>query len=162
MKLIQVSLALITLAMIMTFASPVLGQTNATSAYWFQQGLAFYNQDNFSASLDAYNKALELDQRDSEAWNNKGIDLGILGKYSDAIRAFENAVALNDSYAEAWYNMGVIYDLKGDYYTAVQAYKMATQINPSYQKALVNRNYDTDRLMAHSLSCSCQDQLALV
>jgi tetratricopeptide (TPR) repeat protein len=71
-------------------------------------------------------------------------------------------VALNDSYAEAWYNMGVIYDLKGDYYTAVQAYKMATQINPSYQKALVNRNYDTDRLMAHSLSCSCQDQLALV
>jgi len=161
LKLIQVSLALVTLALIMTFASPVLGQTN-TSAYWFQQGLALYNQDNFSASLDAYNKALELDQRDSEAWNNKGIDLGILGRYNDAIKAFENAVELNESYAEAWYNMGVIYDLKGDPYTAVQAYKRATQINPSYQKALVNKNYNTDRLMARSLSCSCQDQLALI
>jgi tetratricopeptide (TPR) repeat protein len=161
LKSIHVSLALVSLVLIMTFASPVLGQAN-NSTYWFIQGLAFYNQDNYSASLDAYNKALELDQRDSEAWNNKGIDLGILGRYNDAIKAFENAVGLNESYAEAWYNMGVIYDLKGDPYTAVQAYKRATQINPSYQKALVNKNYNTDRLMARSLSCACQDQLALI
>ena len=155
-------MALVTLALVMIFAPPALGQSNATSLYWFQQGLDLYNQEKFSESLAAYEKALELDPKDFEAWNNKGIDLGLLGRYDEALTAFNNAVALNDSYAEAWYNMGVIYDFKENYYTAVQAYKKATQLNPSYQKALVRRSVDTDVVMGHSLSCGCQDQIALV
>jgi len=103
-----------------------------------------------------------MDPTNSEAWNNKGIDEGLLGRYDDALQSFENAVALNESYAEAWYNMGVIYDFKGYYYTAVQAYKKATQINPSYQKALVRRNMDTDVVMSRSLSCACKDPIIAV
>lgn len=146
----------------MTNTSPAFGQGNATSIYWFQQGLDLYNQEKFEESLTAYEKALELDPKDSEAWNNMGIDLGLLGRYDEALTAFNNAVELNDSYAEAWYNMGVIYDFKEYYSTAVQAYKKATQLNPSYQKALVRRSADTDIVMARSLSCSCSDQITLV
>jgi len=155
-------LALVTLALVMIFTSPALGQSNATSLYWFQRGLDLYNQDKFDESLTAYEKAVELDPKDFEAWNNMGIDLGLLGRYDEALTAFNNAVGLNDSYAEAWYNMGVIYDFKENYYIAVQAYKKATQLNPSYQKALVRRSVDTDIVMARSLSCSCSDQIALV
>jgi len=126
------------------------------------KGLALYNQEKFNESLQAYSRALELDPNDFEAWNNKGIDEGLLGRYDEALKSFGNAVAINESYAEAWYNMGVIYDFKEDYYTAVQAYKKATQINPSYQKALVRRSVDTDVVMSRSLSCACQDQIALV
>lgn len=165
MKSSQVSLALITLTLATAYAAPALGQsTNSTDAslYWFQQGLSLYNMDKYEESLNAYDKALELNPNDFEAWNNKGIDLGLLGRYDEALTAFNNAVALNDSYAEAWYNMGVIYDFKGSVYTAAQAYKKATQINPSYQKAWVMRNVATDTVMSRSLSCSCQDQIALV
>jgi tetratricopeptide (TPR) repeat protein len=162
LKSAKVSIALIASALIVAFTGPSLGQSNETSSYWFQQGMALYEQDRFSESLDAYEKALELDPTDSEAWNNRGIDLGLLGRYDEALESFERAVALNESYAEAWYNMGVIYDYKGYYYTAVQAYKKATQINPSYQKALVRRNIDTDIVMGPSLSCSCSDQLTMV
>ena len=126
------------------------------------KGLNLYNQDKFEESLQAYNRALELNNNDAEAWNNKGIDEGLLGKYDDALVSFKNAVAINESYAEAWYNMGVIYDYKGYYQTAVQAYKKATQLNPSYQKALVRRNVDTDVVMARSLSCACSDPIILV
>jgi len=158
-----ISWALVALAVAVVFSTmPACGQTNATSSYWFFQGLALYNDDKYQESLDAYDKALELDPADYEAWNNRGIDLGLLNRYDEAIESFKRAVTLNDSYAEAWYNMGVIYDFKGNYYTAVQSYKKATQINPSYQKALVNRNADTDIVMARSLSCSCQDQITLV
>jgi tetratricopeptide (TPR) repeat protein len=162
LKSIHVYLALVTMALILTFIAPTGGQTNETAVDWFIKGLALYNQEKYSESLDAYNMALELDQKDSEAWNNKGIDLGLLGRNDEALDAFKNAVALNESYAEAWYNMGVIYDFKGDYYTAVQAYKRATQLKSSYQKALVNRNIDTDVVMSRSLSCACQDLLALI
>jgi tetratricopeptide (TPR) repeat protein len=159
---IQVLLALGTLALILTFTAPACGQTNETSIDWFMKGFALCNQEKYSESLDAYNKALELDPKDFEAWNNKGIDLGLLGRNDEALEAFKNAVALNESYAEAWYNMGVIYDFKGYYYTAVQAYKKATQINPSYQKALERRSVDTDIVMSRSLSCACKDPIILV
>jgi tetratricopeptide (TPR) repeat protein len=162
LKSVQVSLALVALALILTLMAPAYAQTNETSIYWFMKGYNLYNQEKFNESLQAYDKALELDPLDFEAWNNRGTDLGLLGNYDEALKSFENAVSLNDSYAEAWYNMGVIYDIKGYYATAVQAYKRATQIDPSYQKALVRRNVDTDIVMSRSLSCSCQDQLALV
>jgi Flp pilus assembly protein TadD, contains TPR repeats len=126
------------------------------------KGFNLYNQERYNDSLEAYNRALELDPNDFEAWNNKGIDEGLLGRYDEALKSFENAVAINESYAEAWYNMGVIYDFKGYYYTAVQAYKRATQIDPSYHKALVRKNFDTDIVMSRSLSCACKDQIALV
>jgi tetratricopeptide (TPR) repeat protein len=161
-KSVQVSLALVSLTLILTFMAPACATENETSLDWFMKGYNLYHQEKFSESLDAYNRALELDPKDFEAWNNKGIDLGILGKYDEALKSFENAVALNESYAEAWYNLGVVYDIKGDFPTAVQAYKKATQIDPSYQKAFVRRNIDTDVLMRRSLSCACPDQIALI
>jgi len=155
-------LVLVTLALIWASTAPACAGANETSIDWFMKGLALYNQEKFNESLQAYSRALELDPNDFEAWNNKGIDEGLLGRYDEALKSFGNAVAINESYAEAWYNMGVIYDFKEDYYTAVQAYKKATQINPSYQKALVRRSVDTDVVMSRSLSCACQDQIALV
>ncbi|MCK9565708.1 MAG: tetratricopeptide repeat protein [Methanothrix sp.] len=153
---------LVTLALIWAFMVPACAGANETSLYWFMEGLDLYNQEKFNDSLQAYNRALELDPTDFEAWNNKGIDEGLLGRYDDALQSFGNAVAINESYAEAWYNMGVIYDFKGYYQTAVQAYKRATQIDPSYQKALVRRNVDTDIVMGRSLSCACKDPIILV
>lgn len=164
LKWIHVSLALIALVLVFTEMPPGLGQNNESegSMYWFMQGLSLYNQDKFSESLEAYETALQLDPTNSEAWNNRGIDEGLLGMYDDALTSFENALAINQSYAEAWYNMGVVYDLKDDPYTALQAYKMATRIDPEYQKAWIMRNSDTDIIMAPSLSCACQNQPELV
>jgi tetratricopeptide (TPR) repeat protein len=158
----SVSLSLVTVALICTLMVPVCAGANETSSEWFMKGLDLYNQDKIDESLQAYNRALELDPNDYEAWNNKGIDEGLLGKYDDALVSLKNAVAINESYAEAWYNMGVIYDFKKYYANAIQAYKRATQLNPSYQKALVRRNVDTDIVMARSLSCACSDPIILV
>lgn len=158
----HVCLTAVTLALICSFVAPACAGANETSIDWFMKGLDLYNQEKFDESIQAYNRALELDPNDSEAWNNKGVDEGILGRYDEALKSFENAVALNESYAQAWYNIGVIYDYKGYYYTAVQAYKRATQIDPSYQKALVRRNIDTDIVMARTLSCACSDPIVLV
>ena len=127
-------MALVTLALIWSFTAPVCAGANETSIDWFMKGLDLYDQEKFNESLEAYNRALELDPNDFEAWNNKGIDEGLLGRYDEALKSFENAVALNESYAEAWYNMGVIYDFKGYYYTAVQAYKKSHSDQSSLSK----------------------------
>ncbi len=148
------------LLLIMAFAVPAFGQTTATD--WFNIGMELYNQDNFTGSLEAYNKVLDIDPLDSQAWNNKGIDLGMLGRYDEALHAFGNATKINSSYAEAWYNAGVIYDFQGDLVSAIHAYNKATEIDPSYQKALVSRSHDSDIVLAPSLSCSCSKQIPLL
>lgn len=128
------------LLLFIAFAAPADGQTNASD--WFEKGMALYNENNFTGSLEAYERAIEIDPSNSEAWNNKGIDLGILGRYDEALYAFQEATQLNSSYAEAWYNMGAIFDIQGKYVSAIQAYSAATRINPSYQKAWEAKNYD--------------------
>lgn len=129
-------------ALIIGLTQPTLGQLNATD--WFDVGVTLYDQNRFNDSLQAYEKAIEIDPQFAEAWNNKGISLGMLNRYDEALFAFNAAATINSTYAEAWYNMGVIYDLKGDYESAIKAYSMAIGLNPSYQKAIINKNNDID------------------
>ncbi len=131
---------ILALSVLIAFAAPAFGQTNASD--WFDKGVALYDENNFTGSLSAYEKAIEIDPSNAEAWNNKGIDLAILGKYDEALYAFRQATQLNSSYAEAWYNMGAIFDIQKKYVSAIQAYSAATRINPSYQKAWEAKNYD--------------------
>ena len=149
--------------LITVLIAPALGQTNASDAsYWFDKGMALYIQGNLTGSLDAYNKALDLNPLDAQTWNNKGIDLGVLNRYDEALNAFDKATTLNSSYAEAWYNMGVIYDMQGDYPSAVHAYDEAIQIKPNYQKALEEKASDEDILLGPSLSCGCSNQIPVI
>jgi tetratricopeptide (TPR) repeat protein len=150
----------ILLILILMIAVPAFGQQDA--AYWFYKGMELYDQNNFADSIEAYDKALDIDPNDAEAWNNKGVALGLLGRFDEALQAFGQATTLNNSYAEAWYNMGMVLDFQKKYPAAIQAYKRATQINPSYQKALENKNYDINRFMAPVLSCCGPGQLPYV
>jgi len=148
------------LLLVAEFTAPAWGQTTATD--WFYNGMILYDDNKFNESIQAYDKAIQLNPLNEEAWNGKGMDLGTLGRYDEALRAFERATQINSSYAEGWFNMGVIFDLQGKYVDAIQAYNSATQINPSYQKAMVNKNRDIDIVMSSSLSCSCPNQLPMV
>jgi tetratricopeptide (TPR) repeat protein len=145
---------------IFILTAPVWGQSESDK--WFNEGMALYQADNFSASMQAYQKVLDIRPQDAEAWNNMGIDLGMLGRYDDALAAFDKATTINQMYAEAWFNMGFIFHMRGDYPSAIQAFNRATQINPSYDKALYFKNMDMDIVMQRPLSCSCQEQLPLI
>jgi tetratricopeptide (TPR) repeat protein len=143
---------------IFILTAPVWGQTEADE--WFKQGMALYQEDNFSESMQAYQKVLDIRPLDAEAWNNMGIDLGMLGRYDDAIEAFEKAISINQLYAEAWFNKGVIYDLQSNYPMAIQAYDRAIQINPSYEKAIDQKYRDIEMVNSYQLGCgyNCIDQ----
>ncbi len=132
-RLVQVLLLLT-----MAFVAPAIGQTNDTD--WLSMGMVYYSQNKFEEAIQAYDKAIELNHQDAEAWNNKGTALGMQGRYNEALEAFGKAIEINSSYAEAWYNMGAIFDLQERYFRAIWAYNEATRINPQYQKAWEAKN----------------------
>jgi tetratricopeptide (TPR) repeat protein len=129
------------LLLVITPSASASGQTN-NSTDWFYKGMILYNENQFNESLQAYEKAIQLNPANEDAWNGKGMALGTLGRYEEALQAFNRATRINSSCAEAWYNMGAIFDLTGKYFLAIQAYNEATRINPNYQKAWAAKNND--------------------
>jgi tetratricopeptide (TPR) repeat protein len=71
------------------------------------------DQEKFNESIQAYDKAIELNSRYAEAWYNKGYAPSKQGNYDEAIKAYDEAIKLNPNYAKAWYNKGIAFEALG-------------------------------------------------
>ncbi len=65
-----------------------------TANYWLQKGEEFYNNDSYDLALRCYDKVIEIDPLDREAWQNKGDVLRELGRTTEADAAFGTAAKL--------------------------------------------------------------------
>jgi Tfp pilus assembly protein PilF len=64
--------------------------------------------NKYDEAIECYNKALEINPKYAEAWNNKGNAYFDMNKYDEAIECYNKALEINPKYAEAWYNKGLI------------------------------------------------------
>ena len=69
---------------------------------------------------NAFDKAIEIDPKLAEAWNNKGEALSSQGNYGEAIKAYDRAingfnevVKMNPKLAEFWTNLAQAWNNKG-------------------------------------------------
>jgi tetratricopeptide (TPR) repeat protein len=93
----------------------------------------------FNESLIEYDKAIQINDKNIIAWNNKGIAYASLGKndfamYDKAIECYKNAIGANELYADAWYNKGIALNQKGRYFyeEGLKAYDEVLKTN--YQR----------------------------
>jgi tetratricopeptide (TPR) repeat protein len=124
--------------------SAPLNATLENETQSFKVGATRFDQGRYEESLQAYDKVIQINPQNAAAWNNRGIDLGLLNKYDDALQSFLRATSINSSFAEAWFNVGIAYDFFGEYENAINAYTKATEINPNYEQAKANKNEDID------------------
>lgn len=54
-----------------------------------------------------YDKAIQINPKESDFYNNKGIALDYLGKYNDAIVQYDLAIQNNPKLAISYYNKGI-------------------------------------------------------
>jgi hypothetical protein len=52
-------------------------------------------QEEREETLEAYNKSIELNPKDSEGWRSKGVVLSYLGRYEEAIQSTEKAIEID-------------------------------------------------------------------
>jgi tetratricopeptide (TPR) repeat protein len=148
------SLIPVLLLLIVAFTAPALGQINTSQlneSEWFNDALTLYSQDRYNDSIQAFNKVIEIDPGNVNAWKMRGIDFGYLGNSNEALASFYRAASTNSSDAEIWYDIGVVYDMEGDLDSAIKAYNRATEINPNYQNAWFRKDQDMDTMgIGHS------------
>ena len=62
----------------------------------------------YEAALAAYDRALDLDPTNADAWTNKGGMLRSLGRDDEAVVAYARALELDPTNATNWYRKGIV------------------------------------------------------
>ena len=82
---------LVLIMLVLLQCMPAFGQTTVID--WINKGNALYNLSKYNESIEAYNKAIQLNPKIG-AGDDKGTALNVLGRTTEANAAFVNAKEL--------------------------------------------------------------------
>lgn len=99
----------------------------------FYTSLTFQNERDYPKAIEHYSRAIELNPRLVEAYNNRGIAYRAIDEVDRAIADYDKTIELNPKYTGAYYNRGVAYiDDKGEVDRAIADFSKAIDLNPKY------------------------------
>ena len=76
-----------------------------------------------------HEKAIKINNRNYEAWLNKGVALKGLLRFEEAINSYENAISLKPNLYVGWLNQGSVYVKLKKYEEAIKAFRKAYELN---------------------------------
>ncbi|MDR0976481.1 MAG: tetratricopeptide repeat protein [Prevotellaceae bacterium] len=109
-----------------------------TAKDWIEEGDKFLYTDHVKA-LNCYDKALELEPDNVEAWNDKGLLLYFTKRHDEAITCFDKAIELEPDNNKAWYNKGLLLYSTKHYDEAITCFDKAIELEPDNNKAWYNK-----------------------
>ena len=131
-------------------------ENNAEILFYIGNSYSFQNK--FNQSLIYYDKVLEINPQDTEAWNNKGIALAQLGKLDKAIEAYDKAIEINPQNSLFWSNKGTGLGQLGKFDEAIKAFDRAIEINPQDSDAWYNKGLALDNLNEYNEAIKANDK----
>ena len=96
-----------------------------------------YKQENQKA-IEAYQKAIELNPKHSEAYNNLGNIYLSMGQSEKALEAVKQALNLKPNFVFAYNTLGTIYIHLNEIDKALEAYQRAIELNPHFSLGFYN------------------------
>ncbi|MGE0822019.1 MAG: tetratricopeptide repeat protein [Candidatus Binatia bacterium] len=109
----------------------------ATEAY--EDGARLLGERQHRTAITAFDKALRLNPRYTEAYNARGIAYHELAQYDRAIKDYDEALALNPQYSEAYFNRGNAYNDMRQYEQAIKDYDEVIRLDQNHVGAYYNR-----------------------
>jgi tetratricopeptide (TPR) repeat protein len=114
------------------------------------EGLAYYykgkneknralKEENFKKAIIRFDKVIEQNPENSDAFNNKGNTLFELGWHEESARYIYKSLELNPENANALNNRGRILAISENYTEAVEYYNKALKIDKRHTKAWNNK-----------------------
>ena len=101
-------------------------------------GIINIHLNNWDKAIISLNKAISLNEKYVEAYNNLGIAYNNLGNLEDAIKNFSLSVKIKNDYSNGYNNLGSIYDDLGKNEDAIENYSKALEFNPKHIEAQKN------------------------
>lgn len=99
---------------------------------WVALGNEYFDSNQFMDSIEAYDKALEIQPDSPNVLTDQGVMFRRLGWFDRAIQNFTKANEIDPSHATSVYNLGIVYryDLQ-NFAKAQEAWIKFLEINPT-------------------------------
>ena len=89
------------------------------SSFYVKKAIQYEECEDLEEALDNYNKAIQADPDNVDAYYNFGVFLSYVGNLTEAQGAYESALLRNPDHALSLHNLGAIYLDQGKYQEAV-------------------------------------------
>lgn len=100
--------------------------------------VALCDQKKYREAIPFYKKAVLMDAKYPDPWNNLAVIYSLLGDVDGAIDAMKNTIRIQPYYPEAYNNMASFLMQKKDYEGAEKNLKVALKLRKHYGKAYFN------------------------
>lgn len=121
--------------------------------FWFEYGLRYDIEGKWQLAVKAYRKALQLNPKLADCWNNLATIYYRIGRRKKAIRFYLNALKISPSYKLAYYNLGNIFEEIRKYKLAIKMYLKAVELDPEYYDAHYNLALVYDKIQSYEEAC---------
>ncbi len=106
-----------------------------------QQGKILFEQGNYDAAIDIYNRLLNNQPNNTDVYYHRGLARYEIGDYQGAIADYTQVIQINPHHGQAYKKSGLTRYKLEDYEGAIADYTQAIQINPDDSAAYINRGY---------------------
>lgn len=93
-------------------------------------GIAYHQMGDIENAKKYYERAIKLDRKYSEAYNNLGTVQYAHKSYGSAVKNYQKALQLTPNAASVWSNLGTAFFAQKKYDDAVRSYQYAMQLDP--------------------------------
>ncbi|MBS1511811.1 MAG: tetratricopeptide repeat protein [Bacteroidetes bacterium] len=109
--------------------------SNPQAIRLYNQGLDFYNKEDYKNAIPLFEKAVAIDDKFAFAWDNIGICKRKTGDYEGAIAAYKKSLSLVPTGRTPLQNIAIVYEFQKDYDKALAAYQDLAKVYPDDPEA---------------------------
>lgn len=116
------------------------------------KGLSLLEENQFSAALEHFDKALTIEPKSFEGHHNKGMALEKMGRLQEALSHYQQAIEYCPESSRTFNNLGNAYrelDLLDE---AIISFERAIELDPNYAEAFSNLGWTLFRLQEYQQS----------
>lgn len=121
-------------------------------------GNELLSQGRYEEAISLYDARLNVDAKDLEALQNKGVALHYLGKYEESISSYEKVLAMDPKHVDSLYSKGAALDALGKHEEAISWYDKALQVDPKRVDALNGKGFALAKLGRQQEAISWHDK----
>jgi tetratricopeptide (TPR) repeat protein len=93
--------------------------------------MAYEELGMLDEALTDYDRAIGINSKYAEAFNNRGEVYRKQNNYAAALKDYRTAIELEPGFAEPYYNMGLVYEFQGNRSAAVEQFRNYLKANPT-------------------------------
>ncbi len=114
--------------------------SNIDAKTYCDSGLNKFELENYSAAIEDYNKAIQLESNNCEAYVNRGRCKCALNDYDNAVQDFTNAIKINPYCSRAYSYRGQAKNILKNHIGCIDDCTKAIQLDPNAAFAYLSRS----------------------